>query len=310
MDISEEVKKNRIKFLKDWPNTTPFDCERAFAQRYENMKGATVFYPILFEDSADKDVHKVISYVIEALDCLPNKPDNAFDWFWKAFEYCLSLNNDNSITINLQYVAFDLFDREGAPIAEGAEALIAIAKEIPFQSCEYLFKKIALDGHFTPEVTGKIGKRTLCRNGNPPVVLPNLQKLFDHLAKNFSVNEHSQVRDAASLLRKAIRQKEVDVGFGKIKLTDKDVHVLLVCALTYTFRNDRTHAELFAPFRSSSATLKTYAHCWFMTLLAHCLLLTIIENSIPEAKIGCMIRENSELNLAAFKKLFGDYRNK
>ncbi|KXF82907.1 hypothetical protein [Enterovibrio coralii] len=310
MEISAEVKRSRTSFLRNWPKTEQFSCEIDFARRYENMNGTPVFYPVLFKDSVDNQVHTVISYVIEALDCLPYKPDNAFDWFWKAFEYCLSANNNNSITVNLQNTVFDLLSTPDPRITDGAQSLIKLAKEIPFQSCEYLFKKIATDGDFTPEVTGKIGKRTLYKNGNAPVILPELQKLFNHLKSNFSTNDHLQVRDAASLLRKAIWQREIDLDCEKIKLSDQDIHALLVCALTYTFRNDRTHAELFAPFRSSTATLTTYAHCWFMTLLAHCLLLTIVEYSVPDSEVDFLIKDNTDLNIEAFRKLFGDYRNK
>ena len=309
-EISVEVKRNRITFLNNWPKTEQFSCEKDFQRRYENMFGAQVFFPIAFQETNDNQAHTVISYVIEALDCLPYKPDNAFDWFWKGFEYCICANNTQSVTQNLQSTAFDLLSTNDPRISDGAQSIIKLSREIPFQTCEYLFKKVAKDGSFLPLPLGQIGKRTLHRSGNPPVLFSNLQILLGHVTNNFEVGNHTEVRDAASLLRKAIRQEEVDINGTRVKLSDVEIYSLMLCTLTYTFRNDRTHAELFAPFRSSTATLTTYAHCWFMTLLAHCFLLSVVEHFIPSSKIDFVISDNTELNISAFKKLFGDYRNK
>ena len=310
MEISEKVKRNRIDFLKIWPLTEQFPCEKDFENRLKNMGDIPVFHPVTFQYSIDNKVHTVISYVIEALDCLPHKPDNAFDWFWKAFEYCISNQNSQNLTLSLQNYASDLLSTPNNGVSNGSKSLLKLTKEIPFQTCEYLFKKLATDGFFAPLPTGVIGKRTLLKNGNPPIVYPNLQSIINHLVTTYTINDHQSVRNAAAFIRRIIRQEEVDVSGIKIKLPDTEIHMLLVCTLTYTFRNDRTHAELFAPFRSSTATLTTYAHCWFMTMLAHCLLLTIVEHAIPDAKLDLIIEANTDANIAAYRKLFGDYRNK
>jgi len=312
MNISERVKHDRIDFLKKWPNTKKFECEINFEHRISLMKDIPLYYPIKFSYNDDNDLHTVISFIIESLDCLPYKPDNSFDWLWKSFEFCLGkIYTTENITEKLQKLIKELSIPTEKEIVLGANSLINLAKEIPFQTCEYLFKKISQDGSFKPTPQGKIGKRTLLNNGNGAIIVyPNLQTLLDYITTSFSINNHEEVRKAASLLRKAIKQNEVTLKEIKITLSDDEIYALIISSLTYSFRNDRTHAELFAPFRSSTATLTTYAHCWYMTLVVHCLLITIINKAIPTTNLDINIDDNIKNNIDSFKKLFGDYRNK
>lgn len=89
----------------------------------------------------------------------------------------------------------------------------------------------------------------------------------------------------------------------KIELEDK--LNFLINGILYTFRNDKAHGAVFSPFRSSKASIKTYAHSNFCFLAAYILLLILMGRN-DEYKISNKdVVENITKNIDLFQKLYG-----
>ncbi|MDG4850923.1 hypothetical protein, partial [Peribacillus frigoritolerans] len=89
----------------------------------------------------------------------------------------------------------------------------------------------------------------------------------------------------------------------KIELEDE--LNFLINGILYTFRNERAHGAVFSPFRSSKATIKTYAHSNFCFLAAYVLLLILMSKNDGYKMSNKYVVENITQNIDLFQKLYG-----
>ena len=75
--------------------------------------------------------------------------------------------------------------------------------------------------------------------------------------------------------------------------------------ILYTFRNDRAHGGVFSPFRSSKATMRTYAHCSFCFLMGYYLLIALIHSRDNSLITEESLQNNYNLNIELYKNLYG-----
>lgn len=186
--------------------------------------------------------------------------------------------------------------------------LFNLIDNIPLQSCEYLLKKILKDGTF--ELNDKFKPftgRLLTKNGNKDIIInSNIQKLFIFICKKYNFNDNKERRNGASLIKKALQGKNIKIKLKEeenIQLEENDILIILLSGLSYSFRNDRTHAESISPFRSSTAKLKTYAHCWFLFLFIYDIL-NICFINCEILKADNELTDNIKLNNESYFKLF------
>lgn len=90
----------------------------------------------------------------------------------------------------------------------------------------------------------------------------------------------------------------------KIELDDK--LNFLINGILFTFRNDRAHGAVFSPFRSSKASIKTYAHCNFCFLAAYILLLILLQKNDNYRISNKDVVKNINQNIDLFSKLYGN----
>ncbi len=147
-------------------------------------------------------------------------------------------------------------------------------------------------------------KRLLFADGNPLIISAPLQTTLAHLAVTYDYTDELQRRNGASLLRRIVRGEEVNLVGTSVQLTRDEQLFFLLSGLGYAFRNDRAHAKSIAPFRSSYASTKTYAHCWFMFLLIYEITFSFLHTTqSPHQLTGCP-GKNFMDNNNAFEKLF------
>jgi hypothetical protein len=229
--------------------------EISFASRVARS-GATFFSPIALSDSPDLAFHKEVSYLIDAFDQLPLRPDVAFDSTFKALESTVKrLAGTTNVTEALRTTA-----NKFCPSSDRVSALLDSA---PVQTCEYLYKRLA--PHLQDWANGNYAGKVLTRlsSNAAPDVVPLLQALSARQVAG--VGE----REQAMFLRLALRGISLTGGHPVVQLGLPGRVHLLLAGLLYTARNDRFHGESFSPFVSSAASIKTYAHPHYLFLAAY-----------------------------------------
>lgn len=310
------AKQQRIDHFNMWPRAQEFPAESHFRDRVSKFDIADLFFPYQIPQTTNQHVHIVISYLLDAIDSLPYRPDHAFDWAWRAFEY---LTNNSSggignITDTIRNFVCPEIDLYFSSNNQAENAFFELVEKIPLQTCEYWIKRIveAAPYTFSPgnhKVLSSYAKRLLFANGQPPITSPAIHAVLCHLGSNFNLSDTTQRRNGASLLRRIIRAESVLLGSTTVQLSRSEILFFLISGLGYAFRNDRAHAKSIAPFRSSFASVKTYAHCWFMFLLIYEVTFMFLHSkNSPQVFTGCPA-PNFINNNHAYAKLFADYLN-
>ena len=297
----------RLSFYNSWPNGKPSTAERQFQDLVTSVNGP-LFIPIPLSTSLDKKGHISLSYIIDALDSLHNRPDHAFDWAWKAFEHLTKKGAPPALSITeaLRSYATPILCNVLNSDPNAATAFNGLVGKVPLQTARFLLKKIVAEGPYTPPQTA-FSKRMLYANGNGPIQSAALQALLDKLSK-YDYSVPNDRRNGASLIRKAMKGQLLSYPLGQFSLSQKDVVFFLLSGLGYGFRNDRTHANAISPFLSSKARIKTYAHCWFSFLVMYYLLSMLWSNegyiAAPNA-LGVNFSANNSAFLSLFSAAIG-----
>lgn len=299
----------RLEFVNSWPSTSLFPAEIAFKKLLESSDEVQLFHPHRFLQTTDREAHITISYLIDALQSLPNRPDHAFDWIWRALENIVTSSAPGNIT--------DCLRSEAAPKIVGILhsdrklrfAFFSLLEQIPYQTCEYLFKQIARGAPYSvtpsyqPQLS-KFAKRVLFKGGSGAIISYQLQFFLSALANKYDFNNESQRRNGAALLRLGLQGRTIKLDGADLMLPESDRVFFLLSGLGYSFRNDRAHANSIAPFQSSYASLKTYAHCWFMFLFVYQCLICYLKANPTTTPLAGNSSENFAINSAVFAKLF------
>ncbi|MGY1891214.1 hypothetical protein [Pseudomonas sp. SDT291_1_S447] len=310
------MKKRRIDQFNLWPQTLTSDAEEKFKIRLGNTELSELFFPYELPNTSDKHLHICVSYMLDALDSLPLRPDHAFDWIWRSFEYLTSqaIGGQGNITNELRNIVCPAIDGLFLLEKDVSDAFFELTENIPFQTCEYLLKRICESGPYSYTTSNQIqlssyAKRLLFSNGNPPVISTSLQTILEFLSTNYDYKNMKDRRNGASLIRRIIRLERVSLQSSFVQLTKSEVLFFLVSGLGYAFRNDRAHAKSIAPFRSSAASITTYAHCWFMFLLFYKITFALLHTPNSPIVLTGPLAVNFRKNNTAYSRLFGDHLN-
>lgn len=281
----------RVSNHNNWPVIERFRCEEEFLERLaqKNVQQIFVTSPLLPNDS-DDNFNARVGHILDCLDSLPMRPDAAFDSLYRIIDQGL-----------------DTFARHGTPRARSfVHALFAkdqsawttvterLLDNIPQQSADYAASRM-LDCFVkaNPPHTEKMKQRASRSLGRQRFT--ELQQKFlvnDPLCPNVLKLPYENRRSAGRLMRLIFRQRTplpqkispAPAGFQTLDLTNptnllsassKLESLIEICLTTY--RHERFHGEAFSPFRSSKASLKTYAHAYYMLLCSYILVLGLME---------------------------------
>jgi hypothetical protein len=269
-----------------------FPVEQAFAERLNKLE-VPFFRPVALPYSDDRVYNTQVSYIVDALDLLPKRPDVAFDSVWKAFEVvCLAVGNTN-ITDSLDKVLTGrLVDRE---------VLNLLCSAAPAQACEFMYARAVAATEEGAGLMNSEDKRwhRLKSDANWPPLLASLKR------RNAT---GQQRRDGAMLLRRALQGDELDLSGEKIRLSEDTRGWLLVGCFLYTARNERFHGLSFSPFISSAAKVSTFTHPYFAFLGTYGLLCSLWSSSDARCGVGLdsdVVLFNVQENLESARLLFG-----
>ncbi|GLC89801.1 hypothetical protein [Lysinibacillus piscis] len=291
--------QKRHDYIKDWPNIQPFQAENEYKNRIDNFKksGKELFLPHPISYSSENYHNIAVSFIIDSLDVMHKHPNFAFDFIFRAFDqYAGNLFNETTLKGKLEK-SIDEWT-EIINQNDNSKGLIEkLLKNIPQITCQYLYSRIfkEYDGSKPAEENeGLLLKRLLKvekENGKLIVNDEKMKRIVELSFRKFGFNE----MDYANSIRKGSRfffvyfnSDSVNLSISSdsnedipIKLEDK-LH-LLVNGILFTMRNDRAHGASSSSFKSSKASLRTYAHNHFCFISIYFLLhLLMIDTTSSE----------------------------
>lgn len=292
----------RHDYIMNWPNVEPFEVESEYLNNIDNFskKSNELFLPHPLSYSSDNYHNVAVSFIIDALDVMPKHPNFAFDFIFRAFDnYSGNLFNENTIKGSLQ----KSIDRWADIIEQNPKIKTLFNKlleNIPQITCQYLYSRVfkEYDDTKPPEdpSQGLLLKRLLKveKNNRQWVVNdPKMKQVLELSYKKFGFDEN----EYATTIRKGSRFFYVYFNSNTVKLpitatSDIKLNIetvdklhLLVNGILYTMRNDRAHGASSSSFKSSMASLRTYAHNHFCFISIYFLLhLLMIDTTSSEVE--------------------------
>ena len=312
---TEQSKRQRIEIVNSWPTKNQFEIEKVFTKKLKTLSIQESFRPVNFNYSNEKYFQRSVAYILDSLDFLPNRPDLAFDFIWRAIDFLsresvseenIPFNNDKDILkASVDIVWCNYFD-QNLNIKNG---LLTLLKCVPVQSCEYLFKRIySIYDDSKPNNPNKEVSRLIGFDGGS-VRNTQAKQIIDLIKAKYPYSDTISRRKGSMFLYRYIKGDELtiltDDSTQTIKADFSQSLNFFVNGILYTFRNDRAHGGIFSPFRSSKATMRTYAHCSFTFLLGYYLLIALIHKRDSSLITEETLKNNYNLNIELFKKLYG-----
>lgn len=320
-------REKRINFINTWtidhsmyPETL-FEIEQYLIERLKS-KGSLEITPLHMPNLDDRQYHIVITFIIDALRFLPLRPDLAFDSCWKGLEVVSKeLTGKSNVTGSIECGTRDFWGplyRTDQQVRASVSKLLAAA---PVQTWEDVSKNLVSDVIDDYDDNGKLISGKQARHVARVIRFPDnsslneLEKLLVDLRRRHApvgqIDAEGQ-RKCALFLRKLFRN-ELDESRttirGAFTLSDEDRLHFLVSGVMYTYRNQRFHGSRPSPFFTSAATLKTYAHSYFMFLCAYSFLLIAIYLQAKVQFSANELGENISKNVDALVAFFGRHMN-
>ena len=303
----------RHNHYKNWmpPTSLPrsaYPAEDALSTAFEGVT-TSLFSPYQFKYTTNNRYHYYLTFLIESLDLFPTHLDLAFDSCWRAFEAVC--RDDVAYTLGKSVKQLTPFIARAISTNSTYQPCLGqLLSYIPVQACEYLAKRIYTDwppdGDDSKNST-LIMKRVGFGPGNPPIPnYPASVGLLKEIAIKYAapaLNADS-IRRIATLLKKALNGDALIVGTQSCSLSLEERTALLIGALLYTFRNDRFHANIQPPFKSSTGTLQTYAHVHYCFIACHMLVLFGLSEAGIITRDDAAICDNTIDNLTAYRDFY------
>ncbi|ENR5961852.1 hypothetical protein ACEWL9_003839 [Enterobacter hormaechei] len=296
------AKEQRVNFNNSWPKKTLFPAEKALIDKMTKAGINQIFIPAKLNNSSDQYFHDLLSHYLEALDQLPLRPDIAFDCVWKALDAEFFRLQEERGKDKSRFSQFYKHIKQSPYTCKTYSQLTAI---IPLQTCEYVAKRIfenniAFKASPTNNDYASFRKRVIQSFG---------QDLYDAFITKYEAlwlsNSAGTLRDAGVLLQKLLRGEKRTIEDQDFQLNDEAKALFLTAVTMPQFRNERFHGLSTPPFRSSTATLKTYSHAYFVFHVAYIHLLEVFLyrqfNTIDVATTIKAIDDNVNIFMAVFK---------
>jgi hypothetical protein len=296
------ARENRTKFNNSWPAKFLFPTEEALAQRLAKHNLASIFLPLQLSHSEDHSFQNLLSHCIDALDYLPLRPDFSFDQIWKALDAeFFRLKAAPGVPSNQS--RFSVFSTHIATNHLSSKSHHALASHVPLQTSEFFAKRI-LDSVANPnEHSAQFIKRVEQTLG-----VDLLSDIHAKYGSNWLTagKEADTQRKLGSLIKLILGGKQVIVGSNSYQLSSDEVARLMISTILPQFRNERFHGSVRPPFRSSKATLKTYAHAYFLLIYAYSLICEVFLYRAFNVVKSADVVTSTKRNLDQFILVLGD----
>ncbi|EMQ2223602.1 TPA: hypothetical protein MDG15_003217 [Citrobacter freundii] len=290
MSVSTSI--TRVSNHNNWPAVELFPCERMLLEQMAKHNIQQIFTTTtLVADEEDEPFNAMVGHILDCLDCLPKRPDAAFDYLYKIIDQCISpyKNKQPSAMCYLVNIFFSSHPHEWSTITN------LLTENMPQQTADYIASRI-LDCHVdnNPPHTERIKKRA-----NRSLGTTRYEEFYGkYLIKNPSIPgsfyelEYNNRRNAGKLMFNLFRKttpltkkntihtapSKLDLTVQENLLSPEEKLKSLLELLLSTYRHERSHGEAFSPFRSSKASLKTYAHAYYALIVSYVIVLGILQS--------------------------------
>ncbi|WP_341930808.1 hypothetical protein [Methyloversatilis discipulorum] len=295
----------RIQAHNNWPKREEFKAERAFRDRLASKGGDAPFKPISLGKDTDKTYHVCIGHFLDALEALPNRPDQFFDHCFRVIdESARPLFNKQGIKGIVQGLAGKLLSASN----DDWQAIVdELGAHIPLMTCRYLAKRML-------QVHGSTNDLEKQLSGRVEKCLT--KKTYDAFAAKFGTDPaNSCIERAASFLKLYLSGKPASKSRGSAyKLLDlhdpKNVPSyqqrieFLLSVLLFTMRNERAHGGVLSAFRTSKGTLERYESYYFSMLCTYVFAAGILSLRGFGGVSSALIRKCATDNILLQKKFF------
>lgn len=294
--------ENRTRFNNDWPATFLFPAEQALTHRLAKHNALSIFYPAQLKHSDDHAYQTLLSHCLDALDHLPLRPDLAFDQLWKALdaEFFRLKSMPGSGASKTRFIVF-ASHIASSPLTSQSHYLLA--PHIPLQTCEYFAKRILGSTANPNQHSEAFAKRLGQTIGQD--LLADLHAKYDAGWLTLGQTAVTQ-RKLGSLLQKIIAGETVIINGNTYALSKEQCAEVLISTVLPQFRNERFHGNTRPPFRSSTATVKTYAHAYFLLIYAYALMLEVLLYRGFDVLSPANASAATAANLERFLRILGD----
>lgn len=299
-------RRERIDIIAAWSRTGILEerqrllIEDQFAERVARA-GSRFFVPLPLTYSDDLWYNTQVSFLLEALDALPRRPDIAFDSVWKVLEKSAHAwlparpGRGPNITDALGRLSAD--PRLSHSVTE------ALLGNIPSQTCGYLYKRLIT--REPAESSGRALQRLSNNYGAGDPLPAEIAAFLALVEKKYAAPDSDTARRGAALLRRALAGETLDIAGTQVTLSLPARLRILLSGLLYTSRNERYHGESFSPFYSSAASIKTYTHPHYLFLASYALVHFLWAHSgHPYAPTLDAVEENTATNLREARTLY------
>jgi hypothetical protein len=296
----KDTKHLRVEYNNNWPTKFLFPVEEQLKKRLDENNIQQVFLPVSLSHSNDKEFHTLLGHFLEGIDQLPLRPDMAFDSIWKSLDAEFFKVKDES-SLPQHTSRFDVFVQKVSSDKNTSKAFIPLLQILPMQTSEFVAKrilnsKVAPDNHAEPFL-----KRVKACFGEPLYLA-----FFSKYEGDWVSSPESTQRRAGGFLKRLVAGDELNIDGRNHKLSENGSIKFLISVLMPQFRNERAHGTTFVPFRSSVAKMKTYAHAYFLLLVAYALLLEVFlyrsYGVVAQEVVTTCIEKNKDIFLLVFNK--------
>jgi len=313
---STDAREARIASHNGWPVITKTKAETDFSDLLDANPGLQVLIPYPFDGIDDNDFHRHLGMLIDGLEMLPKRPDHAFDFFFRAVdELSQMMTGKTKITDAVESL--------------GPRVCGSLATHDAWKSFINLFS-----GKLPTPTARFMAQRVLDAYGvKKDPIRPRAERLFgeqrykdfhQRFRGRFAVEDSKGLAGGANnagvFLKHLVSQRAArpvgsgDQSYPTLDLADpsnifdepKALSAMMSLA-AFTSRNERFHGSSLSPFRSSKASLSTYAGYYFEMLFVY----TLAVGLMIELFDGCgdvdawMINMNE--NIVKLDKLFGKW---
>lgn len=304
----------RLQIINEWANDgvqeprTLLSAEKQFRELIR--EAPFLFKPVALHLDDDVRFQREVSYLIDAFDMLPSRPDIAFDSAWRAFELETKVHHPGKkgarITDRLKHYAPNI----------DPGLIQVLTTSIPMQTCEHLFKIL---------VTMNLRQIRSDANSRIESLLTsndNAATFINFLRSRYTKDTDAERRKGATLVRKALKGETLKLD-KPCKPHESKTHPLftlnevsrsqiIILLYLWTIRNDRYHGDSFSPFISSTAKARTFASILYAFTFVYYLITWFWVTERPHVILGTIdtIKGSADQNLTNLSKLFKSHWNK
>ncbi len=323
---AKEAREARLKAHNNWPRVQYSQAERDFDRMLDTLTPSIVVTPYPFLDgNADEGFHRHLGMLIDALEMLPTRPDHAFDVCFRSVdELAQQLTTKGTITDALNGLGSHVCNSLSS--AQSWQVVIdQLSTTMPEVAGRYLAQRL-LDALSVP--TGSLRGRAISVLGQS--VCDDLLAKYRRDLKLTGVAEDDEKavatanNRAGELLQLLVSLREprssapasatnypkLDLSKQQNLFDEAKALSVMLSLLAYNARNERVHGSSLSPFRSSKASLTTYASYYFQFHLIYAIAVGLMIECFAGCGTSSDWEENVRDNMKKYRSVFEKYSRK